>query len=74
LLTIRTRFLSKNLKIKYNKTVILPVVLYECELGLSLRDEHIFKVSENKELRRIMGLMREEGKVKVKLSLCFFFN
>jgi hypothetical protein len=44
--------LSKNLKIKIDKTVILPVVLYGCETwSLSLRDEHRLRVSENKVLR-----------------------
>jgi hypothetical protein len=34
---LSSRFVSRNLKIKIYKTVILPVVLYECaKLGLSL--------------------------------------
>jgi hypothetical protein len=33
---LSSRLISKNLKIKIYKTVILPVVLYGCELGLPL--------------------------------------
>jgi hypothetical protein len=51
----------KNLKIKIYKTVILPVVLYECETwSLTLRAEHRLRVFENTVLRRIFGLKREE--------------
>jgi hypothetical protein len=32
---LSSRLLSKNLGIKIDKTIILPVVLYGCELGLS---------------------------------------
>jgi hypothetical protein len=55
--------ISKNLKIKTYKTVILPVVLYECETwSLTLRDEHRLKVFENRVLRRIFGpKMDEDG-------------
>jgi uncharacterized membrane protein len=36
-----SRLISKNLKIKIYKTVILPVVLYGCETwSLTLREEH----------------------------------
>jgi hypothetical protein len=50
----------KNLKIKTNKTVILPVVLYGCETwSLTLREEHRLRVFENRVLRRIFGLKRE---------------
>ena len=35
-----SRFLSKNLKIKIYKTIILPIVLYGCEIwSLTLREE-----------------------------------
>jgi hypothetical protein len=48
------RLLSKNLKIKIYKTIILPVVLYGCETwSLTLRDEHRLRVFENRVLRRI---------------------
>jgi hypothetical protein len=43
------------------KTVILPVVLHGCETWfLTLREEHRFRVSENRVLRRIFRPMREE--------------
>ena len=46
--------LSKNLKIKIYRTIILPVVLYGCETwSLALREEHRLRVSENRVLRRI---------------------
>jgi hypothetical protein len=51
---------KKNLKIKTNKTVILPVVLYGYETwSLTLRDEHRLRVFENRVLR-IFGPKREE--------------
>jgi hypothetical protein len=52
---------SRNVKIKIYKTIILPVVLYECEtLSLTLREEHRLKVFENRVLRRIFGPKRDE--------------
>jgi hypothetical protein len=48
--------LSKNIKIKIYKTIILPVVLYGCESwSLTLREEGRLRVFENKVLRRIFG-------------------
>jgi len=53
--------LSKNLKIKIYRTIILPVVLYGCETwSLILRDERKLRVFENMVLRRIFGPRREE--------------
>jgi hypothetical protein len=53
--------LYKNLKIKIYKTVILPVVLYECEtLSLTLGQEHRLRVFENRVLRKISGPKREK--------------
>jgi hypothetical protein len=53
--------ISKNLKIKRYKIVILPVVLYGCETWfLTLREEHRLRVFENRVLRRIFGAKREE--------------
>ena len=52
-----SRLLSKNLKIKIYKTVILPVVLYSCETwSLILREECRLRVFENRILKRIFGL------------------
>jgi len=48
--------LSKNLKIKIYRTIILPRVLYECETwSLKLREERKLRVFENMVVRRIFG-------------------
>jgi hypothetical protein len=48
-------------KTKIYKTVILPVVLYGCKTwSLTLREEHRLRGFENRVLRRIFGLKREE--------------
>jgi hypothetical protein len=53
--------LSKNLKIKIYKTIILPVVLYGCETWtLTLRQERRLRVFDNSVLRRIFGPKRDE--------------
>ena len=53
--------LSKNLKIKIYRTVILPVVLYGCETwSLTLREERRLRVFENRVLRRIFGPRRNK--------------
>jgi hypothetical protein len=52
---------SRNVKIKIYKTIILPVVLYGCEtLSLTVREEHRFRVFENRVLMRIFGPKRDE--------------
>jgi hypothetical protein len=57
---VSSLLLSKNLKIRIYKTIILPVVLYGCEtLPLTLREEHRLRVSENRVLRRIFGPKRD---------------
>jgi hypothetical protein len=51
-----SRLLSRNVKVKINKTIILPVVLYGCETwSLTVREEHRLRVFENRVLRRIFG-------------------
>jgi len=53
--------LSKNLKIKIYRTIILPVVLYGRETwSLTLREERKLRVFENMVLRRIFGPRRDE--------------
>ena len=48
------------MKIKINKKVILPVVLYGCEAwSLTLREGHRLRVFENKILKRIFGPNRD---------------
>ena len=55
------RLLSKKLKVKTYKTIILPVVLYGCETwSLTLREEHRLRVFENKVLRKIFGAKKDE--------------
>jgi hypothetical protein len=55
--------LSRNLKLKLYKTIILHVVLYGCEIwSLALREEHRLRVFENRVLRRIFGPKRDEVK------------
>jgi hypothetical protein len=54
------RLISKNLKIKIYKTVILPGVLKGCETwSLTLGEEHRLRVFENRVLK-IFGPKREE--------------
>ena len=53
--------LSKNVKIKIHRTIILPVVLYGCETwSLTLTEKCRLRVFENKVLRRIFGPKRDE--------------
>ena len=56
-----SRLLSKNLKIKIYRTIILPVVLYGCETwSLTLREERRLRVFETRVLRRVFGPKRDE--------------
>jgi hypothetical protein len=58
---LSSRLLSKNLKIRIYRTIILPVVLYGCETwSLTLREDHRLRVFENRVLRRIFGPKRDE--------------
>jgi hypothetical protein len=53
--------LSKNLKIKIYRNIILPVVLYGCEAwSLTVREERRLKLFENRVLRRVFGPKRDE--------------
>ena len=57
---LSSRLLSKNLKIKIYRTIILPVVLYGCEpWSLTLREESRLRIIENRVLRRIFGPKRD---------------
>jgi hypothetical protein len=59
--TLSSHLLSKNIKIRKYKNIILPVVQYGCETwSLTLREEHRLRVFENRVLRRIFGPMRDE--------------
>jgi hypothetical protein len=58
---LSSRLLSRNVKVKIYKTIILPVVLYECETwSLTPREEHRLRVFENRVLRRIFGPQMDE--------------
>jgi len=58
---LSSRLLSKNLKIKIYRPIILPVVLYGCETwSLTLGEERKLRVFENTVLRRLFGPRREE--------------
>jgi hypothetical protein len=53
--------LSTNIKIKINRTIILPVVLYGCETwSLILSEERRLTVFENRVLRRVFGPRRDK--------------
>ena len=57
-----SRSLSKNLKIKIYKTIILLVLLYGCETwSFTLREQYRLSVFENGNLRRVFGPKRDEN-------------
>jgi len=57
---VSSSLLSKKLKIKIYRTIILPVVLYGCETwSLTLREERSLRVFENRVLRRVFGPKRD---------------
>jgi len=57
---LSSRLLSKNLKMKIYRTIILPVVLYGCETWLpTLREERRLRVFENRVLRNVFGSRRD---------------
>jgi hypothetical protein len=58
---LSSSLLSKNVKIKTYKTVILPAVLYGCETwSLTLREERRLRVFKNRVLRSIFVPKRDE--------------
>jgi hypothetical protein len=58
---LSSRLLSRNVKVKIYKTIILPAILYGCETwSLTLREEHRLRVFENRVLRGIFGPKRDE--------------
>jgi hypothetical protein len=53
--------MSKNVKIRLYKTIILPVVLYGCNTwSLTLREQQRLWVFENRVRRRIFGPKKDE--------------
>jgi hypothetical protein len=58
---LSSRLLSRNVKVKIYKTIILPLVLYGCETwSLTLKVEHRLRVFENRVLKIIFGTKRDE--------------
>ena len=58
---LSSSLLSKNLKIKIYRTIILLVILYGCETwSLTLREERRLRVFENRVLRRVFGPEKDE--------------
>jgi hypothetical protein len=58
---LSSRLLSRNVKVKIYKTIILPLVLYGCETwSVTLREEQRLRVFENRVLRRIFGPKRDD--------------
>ena len=58
---LSSSLLSKNLKIEIYRTIILSVILYECETwSLTLKKERRLRMSENRLLRKIFGSKRDE--------------
>jgi hypothetical protein len=58
---LSSRLLSKNIKIRIYNTIILPVVLHGCETcSLTLREECELKVLENRMLKGIFVLKKDE--------------
>jgi hypothetical protein len=51
---LSSRLLSKNLKIRIYKTIILPVVIYGCKIwSLTLTEEHRLRVFETMVLHEV---------------------
>jgi hypothetical protein len=58
---LSSRLLSRNVKVKIYKTIILPVVLHGCETwSLTVKDEHRLRVFENRIARRVFAPKRVE--------------
>jgi hypothetical protein len=58
---LSSSLVSKNIKIKLYRAIILPVVLYGCETwSHTLREEGSLMVFENTVLRRVFGPKRDE--------------
>ena len=58
---LSSSLLSKNLKIKIYRTIILPIVLYGSETwSLTVREERRLRVFENRVLRKVFGPKRDD--------------
>jgi len=59
---LSSSLLSKNIKIQIFRNITFPVAMYRCEAwSLTLREEGTLRVCQNRELRKIFGLKRDEG-------------
>jgi len=58
---LSSRLLSKNIKIKVYRTIILPVAFYGCETwSITLGEKRRLTMSENRVLRKASGARRDE--------------
>jgi hypothetical protein len=58
---LASRLISKSVKIKLYRIIILPVVLYGCETWLlTFREEHRLRRFDNRVIRKITDLSRDE--------------
>jgi hypothetical protein len=58
---VSSSLISKNVKIKIYRTIMLPVVLYGCQTwSLTFREESRLRVFENRVLRKIFWPKRVE--------------
>ena len=58
---LSSSLLSKNLKIKIHRIIIVPVVVYGCETwSLTIWEERWLRMFVNRVLRRILGSQRDE--------------
>jgi hypothetical protein len=56
-----SRLLSRSVKVKIYKTIMLTVVLCGCETwSLTLREEHRLRMFENRVQKRIFGPKRDD--------------
>jgi len=68
--------LSKNIKIKIHRTIILFFALYGCETwSLTLREEHRVRVFANRVLKSVLSLggTKKQGSRKDFIKRSFFY-
>jgi hypothetical protein len=66
---LSSHLLSKNVKVRIYKPIILPVVRYGCETwSLTVREEHKLKVFENRVLRRVFGPKKDHIYISFNIS------
>jgi len=76
---LSSSWLSKNIKLKIYRNIILPVVLYGCETwSFTLREVRRLRVFENRVLRRVFGPkrggQRGNGEKYIIMSLMIFIR